>query len=141
MPPASRGGPEIYVDGDLPELDPSVLAALRGDIERIDGDFYAPQGLDRMAQLGARKHWLNRQEAQRELRNKIAYWAGLDAHRGYKESESYRRFFFRYGIDVANAQILGAREAEELAARIQRELDLHGIDAIVNPGVYFDSNK
>ena len=44
-------------------------------------------------------------------------------------------------IDVANAQILGAREAEELSARIQLELDSHGVDASVNPGVYFDSNK
>jgi superfamily II DNA or RNA helicase len=137
MPPASRGGPE-YVDGDLTELSADVLAALRGDIERIDGDFHAPYGLDIAAQRGARTNWMNRQEAQRELRNKIAYWAGLDAHRGYKESESYRRFFFRYGIDVANAQILGAREAEELSARIQTELDSYGIDAIVNPGVYFD---
>lgn len=137
MPPASRGGPE-YVDGDLTELSADVLAALRGDIERIDGDFHAPYGLDIAAQRNARANWLNRQEAQRELRNKIAFWAGLDAHRGYKESESYRRFFFRYGVDVANAQTLGAREAEELAARIQLELDSHGVDASVNPGVYFD---
>ena len=36
--PAGRSSPEL-VDGDLRELDAATLAALRGDIARIDGDF------------------------------------------------------------------------------------------------------
>jgi ribosomal protein L32 len=129
--PAVRSGPE-FVDGDLTELDPAVLAALRGEIARIDGDFHSPRGLDMMAQMGARKHHVNRQQAQASLRNGIAWWAGCEAARGYSESESYRRFFFKFGVDVANAQLLGAREAGELADRVTTELSKLGIDATVS---------
>lgn len=128
QPPASRGAPE-FVDGDLTELDPAILAALRGDIARIDGDFHSPQGLPQPAQYAARHRWRERQEGQAELRNAIAWWAGLETHRGYGESESYRRFYFRFGVDVANAQLLGAREAGELAARVTAELAKHGVHA------------
>ena len=137
--PPARNGPE-YVDGDLTELDFETLQALRGDIARIDGDFYAPAGLDMIAQLGARKNHINRQTAQQALRNAIAWWAGTEASRGYKESESYRRFYFRFGIDVANAQLLGAREAAELANNINNELSKLGIDGSVKASIYFSSN-
>jgi DNA repair protein RadD len=132
MPPASRGGPE-YVDGDLTELDPETLRAMRGEIARIDGDFYAPQGLPIAAQMGARKRHAERQVGQAALRASIAWWAGLEAARGHSESESYRRFWFRFGIDVANAQTLGVREAEELALKVNLELGKYGIDGAVTP--------
>lgn len=135
VPPA-RSGPE-FVDGDLTELDPAALAALRGDIARIDGDFYAPRGLEGMAAMGARKHHMARQDAQKTLRNAVSWWAGTEASRGYGESESYRRFYFRFGIDVANAQLLGAREAGELAERITLELSKLGIDGNINAELYF----
>jgi DNA repair protein RadD len=131
QPPAARSGPE-FVDGDLTELDPATLAALRGDIARIDGDFYAPHGLDGYAAMGARKRHVERQQGQATLRNAIAWWAGLEAARGSAESESYRRFYFRFGVDVANAQLLGAREAEELAHKVNLELGKCGIDGSVS---------
>lgn len=131
MPPAARSGPE-FVDGDLTELDPETLAALRGDIARIDGDFYAPQGLDHYAAMGARKRHAERQEGQSAMRNAIAWWAGVEHARGHGESESYRRFYFRFGIDVANAQLLGAREAGELAHKINLNLAADGIDGTVS---------
>lgn len=136
QPPANRSAPE-FVDGDLTELDPETLAALRGEINRIDGDFYAPRGLDLPAQLAARANHTRRQECQRSLRNAIAWWAGTESVRGYTETESYRRFFFRFGIDVANAQLLGAREAEELATKVLTELSKIGIDGTVNAEIYF----
>lgn len=131
MPPASRDGPE-FVDGDLTELDPAVLAALRGDIARIDGDFYPPRGLDKYAEMGARKRHMERQKGQAALRNSIAWWAGVEAARGHAESASYRRFYFRFGIDVANAQTLGEREAGELAQRVNNELANYGVDGSVS---------
>jgi DNA repair protein RadD len=134
--PAERSGPE-YVDGDLTELDAAALAALRGDIARIDGDFYAPNGLEGYAAMGARKRHAERQGAQGSLRNAIAWWAGSESACGYGESESYRRFYFRFGIDVANAQLLGAREAGELADKIMFELGKLGIDGTVNAELYF----
>jgi superfamily II DNA or RNA helicase len=129
-----------FVDGDLLELDPLTLAALRGEIARIDGDFYAPNGLSLPAQAAARNHHLARQQSQFSLRNAIAWWAGVETARGYNESESYRRFWFRFGIDVANAQTLGAREAEELAGKVMAELNKFGIDGSVNAALYFESN-
>ena len=137
--PMRRDAPE-FVDGDLMELDPATLASLRGDIARIDGDFYAPNGLSIEAQRAARHHHVNRQGHQRSLRNAIAWWAGVEAARGYGESESYRRFFFRFGVDVANAQLLGAREAEELASKVLSELGNFGIDGSVSADLYFKNS-
>lgn len=134
-PPAIRSGPE-YVDGDLVELDASVLAQLRGEIARIDGDFHAPRGLSDIAAAGARKRHWNRQQAQQDLRNCIAWWSGLETAQGRGESESYRRFYFKFGTDVATAQTLGAPEAGELAQRVREELRKNGIDPDVNATAY-----
>jgi DNA repair protein RadD len=134
MPPASRGGPE-FVDGDLTELDPETLRMLRGEIARIDGDFHTPYGLDGYAAMGARKRHVERQQGQAAMRNAIAWWAGVESAKGHSESESYRRFYFRFGIDVANAQTLGAREAGELAFKVNTELGKDGIDGTVTCGI------
>lgn len=137
--PQSRSAPE-FVDGDLTELDPATLKSLRGEIARKDGDFYSPPGLDTGAQVNARNGWMNRQINQRSLRNSIAWWAGAEAARGYGESESYRRFWFRFGIDVAGAQLLGTREAEELNSKILTELNKLGIDGTVSADLYFSKS-
>lgn len=135
-PPPSRSAPE-FVDGDLLELDADTLAALRGEIARVDGDFYAPAGMPWTAQVSARRNWTERREAQQALRNAIAWWAGLESAQGRGESESYRRFYHRFGLDVASAQTLGAREAGELAERVNVELAKFGIDGTVNAASYF----
>lgn len=121
MPPAARSAPE-FVDGDLTELDPDVLAALRGEIERKDGDFQPSSYLPIPANIRNRKLWTERQAAQWKFRESLAHWVQSEFNRGYGESESYRRFYFRFGVDIANAQLLGAREAGELAERITKEL-------------------
>lgn len=135
-PIADRTAPE-YVDGDLLELDPDALAALRGEIARVDGDALIPRGAAPEV-VGAirRRHW-ERREAQQYLRNQIAWWAGLESAQGRGESEGYRRFFYKFGVDVANAQTLNAREATELAERVNVELAKYGIDGTVNAGAYF----
>ena len=135
-PPPSRSAPE-FVDGDLTELDADTLAALRGEIARVDGDAVIPYGAPAEV-VGAvrRRHW-ERREAQQALRNVIAWWAGLESAQGRGESESYRRFFHCFGLDVASAQTLGAREAGELAERVGAELAKFGIDGSVNAAAYF----
>lgn len=139
-PPPSRSAPE-FVDGDLLELDAETLAALRGEIARIDGDAVIPYGA-KPEVVGAvkRRHW-ERREAQQALRNVIAWWAGLETAQGRGESESYRRFFHRFGVDVANAQTLNAREAAELAERVNIELAKNGIDGRVDAAVYFSNQQ
>lgn len=135
-PPPSRSAPE-FVDGDLLELDAETLAALRGDIARIDGDPVIPYGAAPEV-VGAvrRRHW-ERQQGQAALRNVIAWWAGLEAAQGRGESESYRRFYLRFGTDVASAQTLNARDAAELASRVTAELGKYGIDGAVDAASYF----
>lgn len=138
-PPPVRSAPE-YVDGDLTELDADTLAKLRGEIVRVDGDAVIPRSADHIVAASIRKRHMARQEGQVALRNAIAWWAGLQHAQGRSDSESYRRFFFKFGIDIANAQTLGAREAGELVERVEQELVKNGIDATVNAVGYFSNN-
>lgn len=126
--PVSRSSIE-HVDGDLIELSPEVLAALRGEIARIDGPPVMPWGAPAAVQGNVRKMHAARQEAQRDLRSAIAWWAGYHAVQGDTESASYRRFYLRYGVDVAGAQSLGRPEAEELAQRIHADMQRVGVDS------------
>ena len=121
--PAVRSGPE-FVDGDLEELDAAVLAAMRGEIDRIDlpADVVRRRmeqgGAGGAAAGGAAKNHRLRQEAQVELRDAIALWAGGQVAKGRPDSESYRRFYFAFGVDVMTAQTLGRPDAEALTARV-----------------------
>lgn len=137
--PALRSSPE-YVDGDLFELDAETLAKMRGEIARIDANPVIPYGAaPEVAGAIRKRHW-ERQGAQATLRNAIAWWAGLQDSIGASESESYRRFYFKFGVDVAGAQTLGAREAGELTERINLELSKNGIDGTVIAELYY-ANK
>lgn len=126
-PFADRGSPE-RVDGDLIELDPSVLAKLRGEIERIA---LAPslRGVPPEAWGNYTRTHEARQVAQATLKREIATWAGWQQHLGRNDSEGYRRFFFSFGVDVATAQTLNAADATSLAQRIQAELERHNVQA------------
>ena len=118
------------------ELDAAALAGLRGEIVWVDGDVRIPQGaLPEVAGAIRKRHW-ERRESQQYLRSMIAWWAGLQTSHGRGESESYRRFYFKFGIDVGTAQTLGKREAEELADKINGELTKYGIDSSVNAELY-----
>ena len=114
--PAGRGTPEM-VDGDLIELDPSVLANLRGEIARIDGPVRVPDTAAHAALAIFRRHY-DRQAAQISLRRAIALYAGFHRQSGAADSEIYKRFFFQFGTDMATAQTHGATEAAALDARI-----------------------
>jgi len=110
-----------FVDGDLCELDPAKLAEMRGEIARIDGPANYSH-LGGAARGGAEKQHRLRQHMQQQLRDSISQWAGYHKHHGRSLSEQYRRFFFRFGTDVATAQTLGRREAEELKALIDTDI-------------------
>lgn len=123
--PALRSGPE-FVDGDLCELDAATLAAMRGEVSRIDEhpdiikDRMRNAGAPVGVFMGAAKQHRMRQEAQTDLRNTIALWAGLQRSLGRPDSESYKRFYFGFGVDVLTAQTLGRPAAQELTERIRR---------------------
>jgi superfamily II DNA or RNA helicase len=125
-----RGKPET-VDGDLIELDPAVLAALRGEVAKVDGGVRLPFGVDGHSIIGraiANRHSA-RQEAQRELRSQMALWAGWQKLRGRTDREAQKLFYLVYGIDILNAQSLGSPEATALAGRITADLNHNNIVA------------
>lgn len=124
--PAERSAPE-YVDGDLHELTPEALAALRGKVAQIDGAPRIPQHLDPIAARGLMNRHHERQVAQQALRDAIALWAGWQQHQGRDDSQSYRIFWHTFGIDVLGAQALGRPDAESLTLKIRSVLDKHGV--------------
>lgn len=126
--PPARNAPE-FVDGDLYELDAETLAAMRGKVAAIEGAPRIPQHLDALAAAGVRKQHALRLNAQQDLRELIALWAGWQLAQGFDDSQSYRRFFHAFGIDVLSAQALGRPDAEALTLRLRTVLDQHGVIA------------
>jgi superfamily II DNA or RNA helicase len=124
--PPGRSLPE-QVDGDLIELDLAVLAALRGEVARIDGPARVPQHLDAVAQRAVANKHHARQAAQALLRDRIALWAGYWRAQGHDDHAIYRRFFHAHGCDVMTAQTLGVPDAEALRANIEADLNRKGV--------------
>lgn len=120
--PKTRGTPEA-VEGDLYELDPAVMAQLRGEVARIDNPPVFPSNVGHEV-IGAikKRHW-ERQQGQQELRAAIALWAGYWRMHGAQDSETYRRFFHMFGRDIMTAQTLGATDAKELETTIRNEIE------------------
>ena len=123
---AERATPE-QVDGDLEELNPEVLQAMRGEISRIDTpaetikNRMARGGASGIVIMSAAKNHRIRQETQHLLRGNIAVWAGVHKHNGKTDSEIYTRFFRTFGVDVMTAQTLGRADAEKLNMRVANE--------------------
>lgn len=124
--PATRSDP-VHVDGDLFELDEATLKRMRGEINTIDAAPRYPRDAAPEVMGGIKKRHEARQRAQAELRDAMALWSGWQTHEGRPLAEQYRRFFFRYGIDQATAQTLGAPEAEALLERISDDLKVNNV--------------
>lgn len=132
--PAERSAIQ-FVDGDLMELDPVVLAHMRGEVARADTPIdeqvaeYTQQLLDNhckpMHIRAHRKRKYNQiqhqQQSQVILRERMAWWAGYRRHEGWADDEIYRMFYFRYGIDWITAMTLDGDETDKLIARIPDE--------------------
>lgn len=122
--PSSRGSPAA-VAGDLVELSPEVLRALREMIVQVD--LSIPE---RRAQLAAshmppigimantRRH-SETQNAQAQLRAVMAQWGGERTRDGYGVREQQKLFWIRFGVDVMTAQTLKASDAIVMTARIK----------------------
>lgn len=130
--PTQRSLPE-HVDGDLTELDPSKLAEMRGEIEKVTKTTeeyrteLANKNVPLIGQLANVKRHSERLEALEALKHSIAWWAGYQRALGRRDPESYRRFYFAFGIDVLSAQMLKKNEALQLAEKINSHLVQGGI--------------
>jgi len=116
--PAGRGSPDV-VDGSLIELDPDVLARMRGDIAASE-QLRIPYGATPEVVGALRRNHRERMEAQTALRASLAQWGGNRTALGMSIAEAQRTFFFKFGIDVGTAQTLNAREAAALTERVNR---------------------
>jgi len=123
---AARSAPE-QVDGDLVELDAEALERMREAIEDVDGAPTLPRANEIIQRAVRNRHW-EKQQAQKSLRHMLQYWGGLHTGRGDDLREAWKRFYFRFGVDVATAQTLSAREAGELEARVVEDLKREGVD-------------
>ena len=122
--PAQRSGPE-FVDGDLYELDPDVLAQMRNEVvgaretpeamrDRLTAQHVPMPGV--MANVKRQKERL---DALVRLDLKLAEWAGYRRAEGLSDSEIFRKFFLTYGVSWLEAQALKAADADKLRERIE----------------------
>lgn len=129
--PVERSGPD-FVDGDLYELSPEVLAAMRGEVARVDRSpadvLHDMQcmGHSYMVAKGAANRHAEKQEAQGRLRDALSWWGGVKRWQGVSDAQSYREFYFQFGIDVLSAQALPRADAEVLAARVYQHMGVAG---------------
>lgn len=126
--PAQRSGPE-FVDGDLYELDPEVLAQMRNEVvgaretpeamrDRLTAQHVPPAGV--MANV---KRQRERLEVLGQLDGLMATIAGYWRHDGMSDKEIFRKFFLTYHIDWLSAQSLKKDDAEALMEKIQNDID------------------
>ena len=124
--PAARSAPE-FVDGDLFELDAETLREMRGAVAKVDGPVYYPVSMDGPARTSLNRRHFERQQGQQTLRDSIAWWAGYHNARGRSDSESQRRFYHQFGVDVMTAMALGKADADKLTGKIHKTLDKWGL--------------
>lgn len=121
--PAQRSGPE-FVDGDLYELDPDVLAQMRNEVvgaretpeamrDRLTAQHVPVPGV--MANV---KRQRERLDALVKLDHTLAQWAGYRRAEGLSDSEIFRKFYLTYGVSWLEAQALKAADADKLRERI-----------------------
>lgn len=126
-PVSERGTPE-FVDGDVFEISPEILAQLRGEIAKVDTE--AQVVYDRMIKAGVSraiagatfKNITGRTSMQVSLRESINWWGGMQNARGLSDREAYRLFFHTFGVDVLTAKTLNRKDAERLANKINHRL-------------------
>ena len=127
--PAGRSAPE-QVDGDLTELDVEGMAALMERIRRADlsDEEYQAAQIDRRIPSVGRGADMRRHQAakyrRKVLRELIAWWCGMQE--GRARAEIYRRFYYRFGIDMGSALTLNAADTDGLINKI-KERFIHDI--------------
>lgn len=129
--PADRSSIE-YVDGDLTELSPEVLAAMRSQIDIVDSpiedrvieyrrelqikhtkDMHVKANCNRLAAKLQKQ-----QDGQKVLRHFMAWWAGYRRADGLSDDEIFKMFYLKYKVDWVTAQTLHGDEAHLLTKRI-----------------------
>lgn len=114
------------VDGDLIRLEKKAREKLYTEIERVDAVPRIPRNVDWMVERSIVRKHTARYETQLDLREAIAHWAGYLKYIKKTDSEIYKIFYFKFGMDIATAQTLGVTDANNLKERIEYEIGLMG---------------
>ena len=122
-PPRERSAPGM-VDGDLGELSPEALEALRRPVADVDKTIperraeLMESGLPHVPVMANVKRHAERQEAQGELRAAMAGFGGRCLAAGMDDAQMQRTFWHAFGVDVVTAQALGTADARALTGKI-----------------------
>lgn len=111
------------VEGDLTEYGPELMAQLRAAADEAVRTMNRPP---RSAVEHVMKdHMFARAAAQGELREAMAWWAGVRGQvYGEDDSTMYRRFYHTFGIDAYSAKGLPGPKARELAKLVREDTRL-----------------
>lgn len=138
--PAARSGPK-HVDGDLGEMDPHTLAALRGQVAFADRtmaeekDRLTATGLHHAGVMGNVAAHANTLAARAGLRAAMADWGGVWHARGETDSMIQRRWYHSFGVDVLTALTLNRRETETLTERVRNACEKYQSMGYAGPTV------
>lgn len=119
-----RKGPP-RVEGNLTLLTPEELEELRSALIDTSRDpnsvkeMMLKAGAPTVAAMGAAKNIRLLNEAQNNLRESIAVWAGRQRDNGLSAEEAMKKFYKTFGIDIMTAQSLNRKEAEKLNETIR----------------------
>lgn len=117
-----RSGPE-FVDGDLCLLDRSALEFLRQQTELDSPAKVASAAAfvtgKQYAGTGQANRQIEKIQAQMELKDVVAQWAGIGRAKGRSDSEMYRRFYLTTGVDVLTALTQSRQDMEKLATQVK----------------------
>ena len=125
--PETRNGPKV-VDGNLLELDAETLAAMRGEVAKVDmteAEFRLDMLRRHVPSIGQNRQlrsFTERKEAQAGLRAVIAIWNNYHATLGREADEVYKRFFWAFRTDQLTACALPTRDALALTHKMYTEV-------------------
>lgn len=123
--PKGRTLPE-QVDGDLTELTPEALAAMRGAVDtRSEQEVYMDfkgKGLGDIPARGQANRHREKLEARAELADALAHWGGYWKAQGLNDAERYRHFYQQFGMDVLTAQSQSRADMAKMSDLIRSKL-------------------
>tara|TARA_R110000851_G_scaffold287513_3_gene441542 strand:- start:11246 stop:12805 length:1560 start_codon:yes stop_codon:yes gene_type:complete len=122
LPNAPASAP-IEVQGDLYHVDMEAIRQLQTTAaKKVDGVYHTPANIPKSAVLRLLRLHNETVKTQKELRDRMADWAGYHKHLGKKLREIQKLFFLTFDVDVLTAQTLNSTDGNALLVRVRYDL-------------------